>query len=225
MALDVISYLMGASAGRSSGDVNFLYGFEEPSAGAGSVGDAYVQYSSLFTGRSVTINIKIDSAKRGNSALYYASAMEIKVIVEDPSGNEIDMRDLPGFSVRCIASSPGTPANAFDNNLETMWEASTTPLTLAVTATVPANSVFKRLEVYQRTGSYNTDVWSTFSVYPATDPDAILASYSNLASTDWAGAGNWTIFPATATPNLIKIVDVFVKTETGWEPFEEWVPT
>lgn len=224
MDFDVTSFLMGAAAGGGGG-ANLLYGVETPATSAGKDGDIYVQYRHVFTGQPATLNIRIASALRGADPLSYASAMEIKVVLEDSNGNEVDMRTLPDFSVRCIANSPGTPSDAFDNNLNTMWEAYSTPLTLAVTARIPANAVFKRLEVYQRTQFYPDDVWSTFSVYPASDPDAIFASYSNLAYTDWAGAGNWTIFPATASPNLIRVVDIFVKTETGWEPFAEWVPS
>lgn len=216
--------MMGGSGGGGGGD-SWLYGYVEPSSSLGSVGDLYVLVANAATGQNARITLKITKALRGASALSYAGAEEIKLIFDDGEGNEVDIRDMTGFSVTASATtSTGNPALAFDGNLATYWEAYHTPVTLTMTADIPLGYKAKRLEVYQRTGSYPNDVWSTFSLDRVDSANTIirtLLSYENLSYTDWAGAGNWTVFPID---DPLIVSNVYVKTGAStWTPFVDWL--
>lgn len=211
--------------GSGVGGGSWLYGYVEPSSDLGSVGDLYVQVANIATGQNVRIMLQITKALRGASVLSYAGAEEIKLIFDDGEGNEVDIRDMTDFSVTASGSSTGgNPALAFDGDLATYWEAYFTPVTLTMTADIPSGYKAKRFEVYQRTGSFSNDVWSTFSLRQVDSSNSVIAtllSYENLSYTDWAGAGNWTVFPVD---NATFISNEYVKTgDSTWTPFIDWL--
>lgn len=222
--------MLGGSGGGSGGS-GWYYGTSTPSSSLGSTGDLYVQYKqkTAFDGNIYNFSLIITRALRGNSVLTYAGALEIKLIFDDGNGNEVNIRDIPSFSVSATSTNgdPGTPSWAFDNSFYSYWEAYNTPITLKMSAAVPAGYEIKRLEVYQRTGQYDTDVWSTFSLVSTLYPEVVFLEYKNLTLQDWAGAGNWTVFPRNIAPDPggYIIVEVFVKgSDSTWTPFVDWLP-
>lgn len=198
---------------------NVSTGTSLPSESAGNVGDIYIRrrYVNPVAGTN-QIKIFITKGLRGNSVLAYVGAEEIKIIFDDGSGNEVSMQTLSGFTYSVIASSGGgTPSYAFDGNLSTYWEANPTPVTMTISANIPSDYIPLRLEVYQRIGSYSTDIWSSFTVDYISDGISFpLLNKTNIGQSDWAGAGNWTEFEfSTLVPTLVE--DAYIKTTNGWE--------
>lgn len=197
---------------------NVSTGTSLPNASAGNVGDIYIRrrYVDPVAGTN-QIRIRITKGLRGDSVLTYVGAEEIKIIFDDGNGNEVSMQTLSNFTYSASATtSAGTPSAAFDGNLTTYWEAYNTPVTMNISATVPSGYIPLRLEVYQRTGAYNTDIWSSFTVtYISNGIEFPLLTKSNIGQSDWAGAGNWTQF-GLVLPSILK-EDAYIKTTNGWE--------
>ena len=202
---------------------NVSLGTDVPSESTGNVGDVYIrkQYLNPVAGTN-QIKIYITKGLRGSSSLAYAGAEEIKIIFDDGNGNEVSMQTLSEFTYSASASpSGGTASYAFDGNLSTYWEAYNTPVTMTISANIPSGYFPLRLEVYQRTGSYNTDIWSSFTVdYISNGISFPLLSKSNIGQSDWAGAGNWTEFEFSSLVPIF-VEDAYIKTTTGWEITEK----
>ena len=187
----------------------------EPTAQQGTEGDIWIQYGYLYPRETVTreYTLNITRAWRGSDSLSYAGATELDIIFDDGNGNEVSIRDLTGFT---YSASGGTIKNAFDNNTNTYWENSPTPIWCKMSATVPAGYVVKYLKAMQRTGSFTTDVWRDFNfIETANGIDTTLIERTELTQEDWAGAGNYTSFENN-TPDDIVIKNTFIKVDTTW---------
>jgi hypothetical protein len=184
-------------SGGGGGDSNVTVSTESPTVSDGHIGDIWVKYSELISDLDVTgqrtYKISILQALRGASSLNYAGATEIDIIFNDGNGNEVSMRNMNDFAY--VASS-GNGGAAFDNNTSTYWEGNpvrpTQPLTMSMTATIPAEYKFKRLSVMQRSSGYTSDVWKEFTL--SLNGNAPFIHKENLSVNDWSGANNYTYF-------------------------------
>ena len=210
-------------SGGGGGDSNVTVSTESPTALDGHIGDIWVKYYKIISDLDITgqrtYKISILSALRGTSSLNYAGASEIDIIFDDGNGNEVSMRGMNDFSY--IASN-GSGNNAFDNDNTTYWEGRpvnrTNPLTMSMTATIPAEYKFKRLSVMQRSsGSYTSDVWEEFTL--SLNENTPFIHKENLSTNDWAGANNYTYF---IKERNVEIATTYIKIgET--EETAEWV--
>lgn len=182
-------------AGGGSGSKAYV-GTTDPSPSQGHIGDYYIKYYDPSarvieetTTRSYTLNIT--KGLRGSSELTYVGAHEIQLIYDDGEGNEVNIRTLPNFTYSCNRQSPSV---AFDGNTSgSYWEANPTPVIVDFSATVPAEYKLKKFVVWQRQGSYTSDVWKEFTLVETIDGDAqTILSKADLGTADWAGAGYGT---------------------------------
>lgn len=193
-------------AGGGGGSTTYV-GTTDPSSSQGHIGDFYIKYNDPSarvieetTTRSYTLNIT--KGLRGSSALTYVGAHEIQLFYDDGQGNEVNIRTLPNFTYSCNRQSPSV---AFDGSTSgSYWEANPTPVIVDFSATVPAEYKLKKFVVWQRQGTYNTDVWNEFTLVETINDDALtILSKANLTVNDWAGAGygtEWNLGPlAVAT--------------------------
>lgn len=207
-------------SGGGGGTSGILAGTVAPTADQGSTGDVYLQYIPIGSGAlSHTYVLTIISALRGASALTYAGATEIDLIFDDGAGGEVSIRDLSGFtySARVSSGSAGYPSAAFDGSTSSYWEAYYTPITLNMTATIPAGYTPKTLKVMQRSSSYTTDVWKDFTLEDtAAGVTALLVEETGLSVSDWAGALNYTEFACGPGVAGNAITNYYVKGSGGW---------
>lgn len=137
--------------------------------------------------QSRSFQLTITGGLRGESVLTYVGAHEIRLIFGSQNGEERNIADLPYFILTPYTASP-----AFDGDLYVYWEDYPTPVTVSFSAQIPEGYTPLRLEVYQRSGSFTGDVWSSFRLTSGTET---LLDLSGLTVNDWAGAKNWTVFP------------------------------
>lgn len=222
---EVVVNVAGGSEG--SGGANVITGTSAPSQSQGSVGDVYVQYAinePPTEPRDQTYTLVIESALRGSSALTYAGAQEIQLFFDDGQGNETNIRDFSNFSASAKTGQNATsdPGYAFDGNTGgNYWETNPTPITVTFSATIPAGYSPSKLVVWQRTGSYSSDVWRDFRLDEAYDGTSRnLISITGLAVSDWAGAGNGTEF--LTNNESISVVDTYLKVGTEGQS-TKWV--
>lgn len=180
-------------AGGGGGSVTYT-GKTIPSQALGTIGDFYVQYVDTIeetTTRRYTLDI-IEGA-RGSSVLHYVGAHEIQLLYDDGQGNEVNIRTLADFQ-RTADKGSSSIGTAFDGNTSgNYWEANPTPVTVTFSATVPAGYSLKKFVVWQRQGTYNTDVWSDFDLNETVAGiSRSLISERGLTPNDWAGAGYGT---------------------------------
>lgn len=137
---------------------------------------------------SDTFVLHISRALRGSDQLNYAGAHEIRLIYTDQNGDEYDLSTLRADNV-----NPTDATKLFDDTFDQYYEKSPTPFDISFNVEVPSDKTYtlKRLEVYRRTGSLNTDVWSDFTL---TQNGNLVIERSNLSVNDWAPAGSWTSF-------------------------------
>ena len=195
-----------------------------PTQAQGIIGDIWIKYmdASVITTRSYTLNI-IDGL-RGSAVLHYVGAHEIELIYDDGEGNEVNIRTLPNFAHTCNRQSANA---AFDGNTAgTYWEANPTPVVVEFSATVPSTYTLKKFVVWQRQGSYNTDVWSDFELSEtiANTTRTLLAEYG-LGQSDWAGAGYGTEWDLSNIPNLRYIITNTYAKIGDSEESAEWTET
>ena len=208
----------------SGGGSSVIVGECDPDDEVGNVGSIYVkvQYppSAYEETATRTYTLVIVNALRGSDALSYAGACEIAFIFDDGQGNEVNIRTLSGFTY--ASNRGGTISYAFDGQVNgNYWEASPTPITVTMSATVPAGYTPKKLSVVQRSASYTSDVWKTFTLTDTTGGGSVLLiSKSNLSTSDWAGAYNYTDFDMNGTT----VISTYIKTGQTEEE-AEWTET
>ena len=199
-----------------SGGSQTLYGTAAPTSNLGNDGDYYVKCIDFNVETDVEriYNLTITGGLRGNDTLSYVGSCYLDFIMDDGQGGEVSLPYKIGLRYYC--QEGGYVQYAFDRNLTTYWEASPTPVHLSMTATVPGGYTPKKLISYQRTGTYNQDVWSGFTLTETIDGHTrTLANVSGLTQSDWAGEGNATEFDIR--PGSRYSVDVaYVKINGEW---------
>lgn len=202
-------------SGSGGGSTTYV-GKTDPISSQGVIGDFYIKYmrySDLIaetTTRNYTLNIT--GGLRGSSVLNYVGAQEIQLFYDDGEGNEVNIRTLANFTYSCNRGY--NPSSAFDGNTSgNYWEANPTPVIVYFSATVPAGYTLKRFVVWQRQGSYTTDVWSDFDLTETIVGASFkLLDESELTVSDWAGAGYGTEWDLSNVPESdIAIVSTYAK--------------
>lgn len=194
-------------SGGDSGKGGIFAGEIVPSSGRD--GEVYLQYVTNTKSEPIehTYVLTIFSALRETSPLNYAGATEIDLIFDDGNDGEASIKTMSGFSYSAITGNGNNsnPVRAFDGDLNNYWEATPMPITLIMTATVPAGYRPKTLMVMQRSADmYNNDVWKMFSLYDTyANVKYMIAGAEDMTTQDWEGEGNWTEFPCYALDNIV----------------------
>ena len=217
---DGLSSVVVNVSGGGGGASGILAGTSAPTAAEGSEGDVYLQCVDTDTGATPhTYVLTIVSALRGSSSLTYAGAAEIDLILDDGNGNELSIRDIADFTYngRNGNGNNYNVNNAFDGKPGTYAEGNPTPLTINLTATIPSGYAPKALKAMQRSDSYNTDVWEEFVLTDtAMGIESEIAAASDLTTSDWAGANNWTTFPCSGGVSGVVVTNCYVKGASAW---------
>ena len=201
--------LSGISAGTST-----------PSNSYGSQGDVYIKYTTIGAQAiEHTYVLTITEALRGEGTLSYAGAVEIDLIFDDGAGNDVSIKTLTGFgySAHNTYGTSSDASKAFDGSTSTYWEANPTPVTLSMTATIPAGYTPKKLRVMQRSQSYTTDVWKAFTLDDTAGSGRMtIIEESNLSVSDWAGAYNFTDFSCNGYLHGNVPTNYYIKGASAW---------
>ena len=189
--------------GGGSGNTTYM-GTTDPLPAQGVKGDFYIKYvhpgeSGGAIPRNYTLNIT--KGLRGSSELTYVGAQEIQLFYDDGNGNEVNVRTLPNFTYTASGNSSSTSAMFDGNTSGSYWESYPTPITVTFSATVPSEYTLKKFVVWQRRGSYTSDVWADFTLTETIGAETnTIISEVGLTVNDWAGAGYGTEWDLSDAP-------------------------
>ena len=192
------------SGGGGGGSANIYHGTTLPTDDLGAEGDTYLYISS--TGVMTNFTLNITGALRGDTVANYAGAMEIQLFFTK-NGVSKNILEFPEFHCE---GSPNIDYAFNGNTGGSYWEQQSLPITVTFGALVPSDWILSKLEVWQRSGGYNNDVWSAFSL---TCNDTVLLNKNELTQSDWAGAGYGTEFNITTQPYRAMVGEVFYKVD------------